>query len=383
MIGTSEVIALQIKTLCLIILYTLLSAQIDRLLQVKESKAPHLLSQWISSGMLSSSWRIEPAVVALFASKDAPVRLTSLLLSPHSLTHIVQIMQKRSMEEMASVVSHLDNDAVSMAPMAVRSAAAALMVGDSGGDALPISEAEEQPPSKRLRAESPSSDLSAISKRAEVVQAWNYVAESASRVLADAATCRTRLKAMSPSAVEQAVLMTSLSAFLDTAMELCLSATGRFLTALAVGMGAENGLVRVSGAMLLSQCIQSLALTSTKTITDDVFLLLIDKYTDSNERSMRYLPLFLTLVVLPRLRSLTGPGSRVLLKALEILAHRCSKELVRYVLCRSLVGAPFVAVSHNDSDAPQHKDSVRDCGFQLECIQRMLRQVNGDMYVWL
>lgn len=234
-----------------------------------------------------------------------------------------------------------------------------------------------------------------LSKRQRVVesedstQAWQYVVESASHMLSDAVTYATRLKTMSVSPTEQTALMRSICTYFDTVVDLCLTVSGPLLTSLARGLEgdisgehcqhirAEVGSVRFSGALLLTQCFRVLSLHSTKTVTDDMFLLLVDTYTNSNDRSMRYVPMFITFIVLPRLRNLNGPVSRVLLKALELLTQRCSRELVRFGLCKCLV-TPTCVISSQEGTGGRHtgqEHKIKECGFQLECIQRMIRQV--------
>ena len=372
------------------------------------SRNESLAMKWVEAGVLSSRWRLEPPA---HTEVNPVLKLLRYdVLRGHGVcqweTSSTYGLQKRTQadsnesvtREAASSAPPPSDYASSARPPAIPLPPEPLPLAANEDNTEGGREATERPssPSKRPRLGDPAEGIksraapAADSTVSDGGSDGGLLRRHAVTLLhTDVDICATQLKAMGTTPKSAAVQ--TLCSLLDTLFETCLAPSSTFHSALcqfvqynkasrSEYVAAGTGL---SGVVLLVQCMRSLGLHgSSVAASDEVFLAIVDAYTNPEERSMRYLPHFLHVVVMPRLRSLSSPASRICMRAMELLAARCVKDFITCALCGALAPPLVTAPPPSEADSLTSHTAVaevplRDCSYQLESVQRMTRQVSA------
>jgi hypothetical protein len=133
-----------------------------------------------------------------------------------------------------------------------------------------------------------------------------------------------------------------------------------------------------SPLLFLAFCFNEFQLSSSRLISDDQFLRLVETYVDHNLRPNHNISLFLIGVMLQRIRRLQAPASRLLMKAIDhCLTHSASDNSFNFFLCRVLT-LPSTIESIPSFDSFDlllvPPVGITVSSYQYEFVQRIIRQ---------
>jgi len=135
--------------------------------------------------------------------------------------------------------------------------------------------------------------------------------------------------------------------------------------------GTRSCVQQCSGLVFITSCLRLLDLSHSR-ISDELIWAVAVCYMDSSARSSQYVALFLCGVVLQRLRHLTSPASRMMMKTIDMCVQRHPEESITFILGPAPRSPPLLCTV--SQPAPIDPVVPRRNNFQWECIQRLIRQ---------